>query len=452
MRQIKFEFMREQYKQHIYQEPEKNMDKKYVYHFNKHSEAYLEHQCVAFNPILKFQEQFASILGNKATSLNILAQLGYNVPAGFTLISEFQNLSEEDQRNILLKEYRKLCEASGRTKVSVRSGAKISMPGIMETVLNVEGIDDIWTAVKEVFASWNSDKAKTYRNLQSISETLGTSVTIQVMVHGDKNQNSATGVVFSRDPIEGRKTLTGDFLIQATGPEIVDGKRPPLGISKMVEMMPINLIKIDIAAKQLEKMFKFPQDIEFTIEDGELFFLQTRNAKLTPEASVTIAYDLFVEGCIDRARALEIADKLYMKNSQKMKLVPTNARVVAKGTPVSPGIASGYTVTNLKELEYIKGQGFAPILLRTETTSDDVDLMSKAAAIITRIGGITSHASTVARILKKPCIVGVGDVEIPNTKLEFDGGQGMIYEGFCDLKLTCDDDYVRLLKILEELK
>lgn len=488
--------------------------------------------------------QMKDLLGGKGANLAEISSLGIQVPPGFTITTEvckeyYQNnkrlpdvLKEqvkESFKNIENFLSRKFGDHNNPLLVSVRSGAKFSMPGMMDTILNL-GLNDktvlglanssqnprfaydsyrrfiqmyssvvlkldsylfeeiielkkqdlsivedtdfkaedlqdliylfkervkfetgedfpedpevqLWSAVSAVFDSWMSSRAITYRKLNNISEDLGTAVNIQAMVFGNTGNNSATGVVFTRNPNNGVKEIYGEYLINAQGEDVVAGTRTPQNISlkakqetgsslpTMEEAMP-NLYKelFDICNK-LELHYKDMQDIEFTVEEGRLWLLQTRDGKRTARAAIKIAVDLVHENIISKEEAI---NRIDIESIDKL-LHPTideqaNYDVIAQGLPASPGAASGHVVFSSEKAEKM-AKSSRVILVRIETSPEDIHGMHAAEGILTSRGGMTSHAAVVARGMGKPCVCGTKDILINYAKNCFSVNGVTVNEG-----------------------
>lgn len=467
------------------------------------------------------------LLGGKGANLAEIANLGIAVPPGFTITTEVCNQYYKESKKItsslinevkesILKIEKYLGRSFGDPKnpllVSVRSGAKISMPGMMDTILNLglndlttEGLKEksnnprfaydsyrrfiqmysnvvlkidpylfedaldikkreldivndtdlstenlkeiievfkeivrnetgnefpqdtniqLWKAIEAVFDSWMCHRAITYRKINNIPENLGTAVNIQSMVFGNTGDNSATGVVFTRNPTNGNKEIYGEYLVNAQGEDVVAGIRTPQNITiaakntldsnlpAMEEVMPEKAKELIDICKKLEKHFKEMQDIEFTIEDGRLWILQTRTGKRTAKAAVKIAVDLVKEGLITKHEALLRIDPLSLDKLLHPAIdESTKYNVLTKGLPASPGAATGKVIFSSEKAVEAHGK-FKVILVRTETSPEDIHGMNAAEGILTSRGGMTSHAAVVARGMGKPCICGAKELHI----------------------------------------
>ncbi|HHW58395.1 MAG TPA: pyruvate, phosphate dikinase [Clostridia bacterium] len=476
------------------------------------------------------------LLGGKGANLAEMTRLGLPVPQGFTVTTEACTRYYQDGKTIApeiveqIYEYMaKLEEITGKKfgdptnplLVSVRSGARVSMPGMMDTILNlglndetVEGLakatnnerfaydsyrrfiqmfsdvvmgidknkfeaildevkeqngakfdtdltaenlkevvrrfkelykkemrvdfpqdpkEQLLEAVKAVFRSWDNPRAIVYRRLNDIPSDWGTAVNVQSMVFGNMGNDSGTGVAFTRNPATGEKALFGEFLMNAQGEDVVAGIRTPQPISTLRETMPDVYNQFVEIAEKLERHYKDMQDIEFTIERGKLYMLQTRNGKRTAQAALKVAVDLVAEGLIDEKTAVLRVDPKQLDQLLHPTFEPNAlkaAKPVAKGLPASPGAASGKVYFTAEEaVAAAKSKGEKVILVRTETSPDDIEGMSVAQGILTTRGGMTSHAAVVARGMGTACVVGCGDARIDEQAKVMRIGDIEVHEG-----------------------
>ncbi|MDX5984140.1 pyruvate, phosphate dikinase [Sphingomonas echinoides] len=469
-----------------------------------------------------------NLLGGKGANLAEMAAIGLPVPPGFTISTEFcavyydeggqfpQSLRDEVATGIAHIEGvtgKRFGNPADPLLVSVRSGARASMPGMMDTVLNlglndqtVEGLaatsgdarfawdsyrrfiqmysdvvleldhdafeealeiakedrgyfldtdltaddlrglvaeykglveqlwgkpfpqdvhDQLWGAVGAVFGSWQSERAKVYRRLNDIPASWGTAVNVQAMVFGNMGDTSATGVAFTRDPAIGTKAYYGEFLINAQGEDVVAGIRTPQYLTtaaraaagakplSMEEAMPVVFAELAKVFDLLETHYRDMQDIEFTVQQGKLWMLQTRSGKRTAKAALKIAVDMAEEGLITREEAVARVDPAALDQLLHPTLDPKAVRdVLTKGLPASPGAASGFAVFDSDTAETRAAAGEAVILIRTETSPEDIHGMHAAKGILTARGGMTSHAAVVARGMGRPCVSGAGGISI----------------------------------------
>jgi pyruvate,orthophosphate dikinase len=471
--------------------------------------------------------EMRNLLGGKGANLAEMGNLGLPVPPGFTITTEvcasyYRNdgtypdglKSEVETALVRLGEQMsaKFGDPKSPLLVSVRSGARVSMPGMMDTVLNLglnpqttEGLarvsdsrfaydsyrrfiqmysnvvlglehglfeeiletekerkgieldteldaadlqriasqykerveretqrpfpdnvyEQLWGAIGAVFGSWQSTRARTYRKLNHIPEDWGTAVNVQAMVFGNRGETSATGVAFTRDPATGEKLLFGEFLINAQGEDVVAGIRTPQPVSKIVrerqkgrrpsmeEALPQAYAELKAICERLETHYRDMQDVEFTIQEGRLFMLQTRSGKRTAEASLKVAVDMVQEGLIDQNTAIGRIDPNALDQLLHPTLDPDAPKeLITTGLAASPGAATGEVVFSADEAEKLAADGKQVILVRTETSPEDIHGMHAAKGILTARGGMTSHAAVVARGMGRPCVSGAGALKI----------------------------------------
>jgi pyruvate,orthophosphate dikinase len=288
--------------------------------------------------------------------------------------------------------------------------------------------DQLWGAISAVFGSWQSDRAKVYRRLNSIPGEWGTAVNVQAMVFGNMGETSATGVAFTRDPATGENAYYGEYLINAQGEDVVAGIRTPQYLTRaareragakplsMEEALPETYAELAGVFEILEKHYRDMQDIEFTVQQGKLWMLQTRSGKRTAKAALKIAVDMAEEGLITQEEAVARVDPAALDQLLHPTLDPKAVRdVLTKGLPASPGAASGAIVLDADTAEKLAEQGKAVILVRVETSPEDIHGMHAAKGILTARGGMTSHAAVVARGMGRPCVSGAGSLSIDNT-------------------------------------
>jgi pyruvate,orthophosphate dikinase len=450
------------------------------------------------------------LLGGKGIGLAEMTQLGVPVPAGFTITTDacrayLQEGGIPDGLDAEIDEHiARLEEQTGKRfgdpddplLVSVRSGAAVSMPGMMDTILNVglndvavEGLarstgndafardcyrrliqmygetvdgvpherfgpdDDVERArsayaaetghdfpqdareqlrraIVAVFESWNSPRAQVYRRTYDIPDDIGTAVNVVQMVFGNKGETSATGVAFTRDPSTGEQGLYGEYLINAQGEDVVAGIRTPQPVEEMQERLPDAFAQLLDTMTRLEQHYRDMQDIEFTIEDGKLYLLQTRSAKRTAAAAIKAAVDMAAEGLISRDEAIARIDPTQLDQLLHPMLDP-NAQfeVAARGLNASPGAACGKIVLDADTAEERGKAGEAVILVGWETTPDDIHGMIHSKGILTAHGGMTSHAAVVARGMGKPCVSGCEGLEIDKSSRTVRIGGHELHEG-----------------------
>ncbi len=486
-----------------------------------------------------------NLLGGKGAGLAEMSRLGIPVPAGFTITTEVCTSFYQNRKTYpaglkravedCLRRVEKVMGARFGSRdnpllVSVRSGARVSMPGMMDTVLNLglndqtveglaaatgnprfawdsyrrfvqmygdvvlglkpEGKDDIdpfeeileqkkhavgakfdtdlevgalkdlvalfkqailrrtgkkfpedpeeqlWGAIGAVFGSWNNDRAKAYRQLNGIPEGWGTAVNVQAMVFGNLGEDSGTGVMFSRDAATGERRLYGEFLMNAQGEDVVAGIRTPRRIEEMAQIDARLYQQVKDVAERLERHFRDMQDMEFTVQRGKLWMLQTRNGKRTGFAAVRIAVEMVKEGLIDEREALrrvspEALDQLLRPvfDREDKAHALSHGRLLAKGLNAGPGAASGRVVFNAQDAEEWARRDEKVILVRIETSPEDIRGMDAAQGILTARGGMTSHAALVARQMGKVCVAGCGELRIDYKTRQMRVGTKTIQEG-----------------------
>ncbi len=485
------------------------------------------------------------VLGGKGANLAEMSNLGLPVPPGFTITTDVCTAYYENGGKLpdaltsqVEAALAAIGEATGRMfgdrarplLVSVRSGARASMPGMMDTVLNlglndetveavaeqsgdkrfaydsyrrfiqmyadvVLGVDhhffedilenyrnlnghaldtdltaedwadviaeykacvqnelgeafpqdihaQLWGAISAVFGSWQNARAKTYRRLHHIPDGWGTAVNIQAMVFGNMGETSATGVAFTRNPSTGDKEIYGEFLVNAQGEDVVAGIRTPQSLTEAARkeagddkpsletVMPDVFKELSDVFDRLEARYHDMQDIEFTVEEGKLWMLQTRAGKRTAKAALKIAVDMVSEGVISKEEAIERVDPMQLDTLLHPMLDPDAERtIVATGLPASPGAAVGEIVFNPDEAERLVAQGKTVILVRIETSPEDIHGMHAAAGILTTRGGMTSHAAVVARGMGRPCVSGAGTVHIDYEAQTMRSGGETLHKG-----------------------
>src|SRR2546427_908712 len=291
-------------------------------------------------------------------------------------------------------------------------------------------IQQLRDAIDAVFKSWNTDRAKTYRRMERIPDDLGTAVNVQMMVFGNMGATSGTGVAFTRNPITGKKELYGDYLPNAQGEDVVAGVRDTEPISSLKRRMPKAYAEFEGYARKLEKHYKDVQDLEFTVERGKLWMLQTRSAKRTGEAAVRIAVDMVHEGLINRKEAVARVEPRQLEQLLFPRVDPSaKVQALTRGVPASPVAATGMAVFDADTAEEWGKQGKAVILVRIETNPNDVHGMVEAKGILTQTGGTASHAALVARGMGRPCVVGASSIDVDVRKRMFSANGTTIKEG-----------------------
>ena len=488
--------------------------------------------------------EMRNLLGGKGANLAEMCALGLPVPPGFTITTEVCKVYYDNNKNFTDALISQVEQALANVEkavgmefgskenpllVSVRSGARASMPGMMDTVLNL-GLNDVtvealaaksnnprfaydsyrrfiqmysdvvmgmdhyhfeeilenikrerdvlldtdlnaddlkklvdmykasvskelghgfpqdpqeqlWGAIRAVFDSWRNPRANTYRDLHNIPEAWGTAVNVQSMVFGNMGDDCATGVAFTRNPSTGERRYYGEYLVNAQGEDVVAGIRTPQPLTiagkeeggdlpSMEEVMPDVYKQLIAVFDRLEQHYCDMQDIEFTVQDRKLWILQTRNGKRTAAASIKIAVDMEQEGLITREQAIKRVDPLALDQLLHPTLDPKAPKtLIARGLPASPGAACGTIVFSAERAEELTRQGERVILVRIETSPEDIHGMHVADGILTARGGMTSHAAVVARGMGKPCVSGAGDIRIDYKKQQLVAGGHTLNEG-----------------------
>lgn len=525
--------------------------------------------------VVPFEEGRAEdkeLLGGKGANLAEMTRLGLPVPSGFTINTQackhyyqegrqlWAALLEQMEAAVAALEAKTGKQFGGSTNpllVSVRSGAPVSMPGMMDTILNLglndttiealaaetdnrrfaldcyrrfiqmfgdvvlgvphhdfeaalsrlkdkagvqldtqleaehlaelvatykdiivkqvkqpfpqQPMEQLKMAVQAVFDSWNNNRAIVYRRINKIPEHYGTAVNVQEMVFGNAGDSSGTGVLFTRNPSTGERVLYGEFLINAQGEDVVAGIRTPRPIAELEQLMPDTWPELNSTCQLLERHYKDMQDIEFTVEKGKLYMLQTRTGKRTARASVQIAVDMVAEGLIDKPTALKRVNADQLGALLHRQVSPdAQLDVVATGLPASPGAACGIVVFDSDEAERRGSQGEHVILVRPETTPDDIHGIVEAVGILTSRGGMTSHAAVVARGMGKPCVCGCEALKIDMRAetalageltlhkgdiISIDGGTGRVIKGEVPLvEPELSEEFTTILSWADEVR
>lgn len=527
--------------------------------------------------VYNFKEAYGlgkELLGGKGAGLAEMIHIGVPIPQGFTITTEACTLYYQSGKMLpdyLIKDIFQAVEAIEKETgkkfggdhnpllVSVRSGARISMPGMMDTILNL-GLNDVTVAalaketnnerfaydsyrrfilmftniakgikrdemdamldslkkekgykldteitsselkelvkkykayyqakfkepfpadpkvqlieaVTAVFRSWDNDRANSYRQMNNIPYEWGTAVNVQSMAFGNKGETSGTGVAFSRSPSTGENKVFAEYLPNAQGEDVVAGIRTPLHIEELQKRMPAVYKQFIEIIKMMEKHYKDMQDMEFTVEEGKLYFLQTRNGKRTAAAALKIACDLMDEGLITEKEAVLKVEPKSLDSLLHPTFDPAQLKKMqpaAVGLPASPGAATGKIAFDAKEAKERRGKGEKIILVRAETSPEDIDGMVAAEGILTKRGGMTSHAAVVARGMGKCCVAGCGDLVVDEEKrvvivagksltekdlISIDGSTGNVYIG--DIKKVdaeLSGDFARIMKLADKYR
>ncbi|MFC1995498.1 pyruvate, phosphate dikinase [Chloroflexota bacterium] len=397
-------------------------------------------------------------LGNKGANLVTMTKIGLPVPPGFIIsvgaFAEYKRtgaLPSADIKRTLTTLEKQVNKSLGQDLlVSVRSSALVSMPGMMDTLLNVKDIDELKKAVAQVFDSWENPRAMEYRRLNKIPPNLGTAVIVQSMVFGNKDTDSGTGVVFTRNPSTGAKELFGEYLNQAQGEDLVSGIRTPGLITNLQNLMPAIYDELQVIATLLENHYRDMQDIEFTVESGKLYILQTRSAKRSGQAAIKVAVDMVHEGLITREEAV---NSVSVSNLQALLHTgikdPESHQPLTRGLAAAPGAVSGKVAFNLGDVMTMTEKSIPVILVRPETSPDDIQGIAASDGVLTSRGGLTSHAAIITRALGKCCVCGTEELDIDldlgqiivkghrirkGDDLTIDGSSGNVYMGSLPLE------------------
>jgi phosphoenolpyruvate synthase/pyruvate phosphate dikinase len=399
----------------------------------------------------------ADVLGDKAHGLVVLMRLGLPVPPGFVIGTPACRAFLRDARmpHGLVEELAAARHTLDAPTVSVRSGASVSMPGMMTTVLDVNGTRDLRDAVATVFGSWTSARARAYRELNGIPHDLGTAVIVQAMVFGDRDGHSGSGVAFSRDPMTGERVPSGDVLCGHRGDDVVSGRWPTRPLSDLAAREPSIWDGLRRALRRVEAHYRDACHVEFTYESGDLWLLQVRRGGFAAAAAVRIAVDLVDEGVIDRDEALLRVPPHHLLPVPR--LVATDLDVLARGRGVCPGVAVGAVATTADRAVRMAPAGPA-ILVRPETSPLDLHGLAAAAGIVTAHGGSASHAAVVARAMGRPAVVGIADLTVADgyalagrrvlpdgATITIDGTGGEVVLGAADAVTRVESQHARRL-------
>ncbi|GAA1660233.1 hypothetical protein GCM10009830_01600 [Glycomyces endophyticus] len=379
-------------------------------------------------------------LGGKAHGLVALHRAGLPVPPAFVVVAEAcreylrgggmpAGLREELAEAVAGLTGAGTGAGRGAGAVAVRSGAAVSMPGMMDTVLGLDPRESsVEDAVASVFDSWNSDRARTYRELHGVPHDLGTAVIVQAMVFGDRDERSGTGVAFSRDPNTGGAEPFGDVLFGHRGEAVVSGRTATLPLRALAEREPAVWRGLADALRRIEGHYRDACYLEFTFESGELWLLQARPGRFAGAAAVRLAVDLAEEGAITKAEALLRVSPQHLQRARTPRLADGH-EILARGIGACPGVATGRISTTVDEAVRMAADG-PVILVRPETSPHDMSGLAAAAGIVTERGGPASHAAVVARAMGRPAVVGVGGFEpVPGELVTIDGTSGVVVRG-----------------------
>ncbi|MEV6717366.1 PEP/pyruvate-binding domain-containing protein [Lentzea sp. NPDC051208] len=362
------------------------------------------------------------VVGGKAHGLVLLHRLGLPVPAGVVVTTEACRVFLRTGRlpDGLADELASAVETLGPSMVSVRSGAAVSMPGMMDTILNLRPTpDSLHKALQSVFSSWNTPRARTYRTLQGIPHDLGTAVIVQRMVFGDRDRHSGSGVAFSRDPGTGENAPFGEVLFGHQGDDVVSGRSLTLPLHTLADREPAIWRDLLDALHRIEQHYRDACYVEFTFESGALWLLQVRPGRFTGAAAVRLATDLADARAITRDEALLRVAPHDLRHVRVPRIAP-DADVIARGLGVCPGVAAGRVAVTADEAVRMAAEG-PVVLVRPETSPEDIRGLAAATGIVTARGGPASHAAVVARSMGKPAVVGVANLVVGSDSIALGG-------------------------------
>ncbi|MCX2955291.1 PEP/pyruvate-binding domain-containing protein [Lentzea sp. NEAU-D7] len=362
------------------------------------------------------------VVGGKAHGLVLLHRLGLPVPAAVVVTTEACRAFLRTGRlpDGLGEELASAVEVLGPSKVSVRSGAAVSMPGMMDTILNLHPTPDaLEEALRSVFSSWDTPRARTYRTLHGIPHDLGTAVVVQRMVFGDRDGHSGSGVAFSRDPGTGENVPFGEVLFGHQGDDVVSGRSLTLPLRALADREPEVWRDLLAALKRIEQHYRDACYVEFTFESGALWLLQVRPGRFTGAAAVRLATDLADARTITRGEALLRVTPHHLQHVRVPRIAP-DADVIARGLGVCPGVATGRVAVTADEAVRMAADG-PVVLVRPETSPEDIRGLAAATGIVTARGGPASHAAVVARSMGKPAVVGVADLVVGSDSVTLGG-------------------------------
>ncbi|MCP2249200.1 PEP/pyruvate-binding domain-containing protein [Lentzea aerocolonigenes] len=391
-------------------------------------------------------DETAEVLGGKAHGLVVLHRLGLPVPEAFVVTTEACRAFLRDGRLPHGLDEELATATGGFDVVSVRSGAPVSMPGMMNTVLNLEltSADDALSAVEAVFSSWNTPRARTYRELNDIPHELGTAAVVQRMVFGDRDEHSGTGVAFSRDPNTGANVPFGDVLFGHQGEAVVSGRSRTLPLPELADREPAVWAGLLDALSRVEAHYRDACYVEFTYESGELWLLQVRPGRFSGAAAVRVATDLADEGVLDRREALLRVSPHHLRHVRTPRIAP-GEDVLARGLGACPGVATGRVATTADTAVRMAVEG-PVVLVRPETSPHDMRGLAAATGILTARGGPASHAAVVARAMGKPAVVGVSGLALDEgTLITIDGTSGEVVLGSPRIVTTTADAHLHRL-------
>jgi phosphoenolpyruvate synthase/pyruvate phosphate dikinase len=402
-------------------------------------------------PLSASLDETAEAVGGKAYGLVVLHRLGLPVPAAVVVTTaacrEFLRTGRLPDG--LAGELAVAVADLDATSVSVRSGASVSMPGMMDTILGLPA-EKLEPAVEAVFASWDTPRARTYRELHGIPHDLGTAAIVQAMVFGDHDDHSGTGVAFSRDPNTGANIPFGEVLFGHRGEAVVSGRSQTLPLSALAEREPAVWADLLAALSRIERHYRDACYVEFTFESGRLWLLQVRPGGFVGAAAVRVATDLADEGAIGRDEALLRVSPQHLRHVRTPRMAADH--VLAKGLGAVPGVATGRVATTSDDAVRMAADG-PVILVRPETSPHDLRGLAAAAGVVTSRGGPASHAAVVARAMGKPAVVGVGGFVLDEGALiTIDGTSGEVALGRAEVVTSAGDGHLaRLLEWADDI-
>ncbi|TCO62258.1 PEP/pyruvate-binding domain-containing protein [Actinocrispum wychmicini] len=372
-------------------------------------------------PLSAQLDETAELLGSKAHGLVVLQRLGLPVPTGFVVTTDACRAFLRDGRlpDGLDDELASASTELGSLEVSVRSGASVSMPGMMNTILNLDPAAGLASAVMAVFSSWDTPRARTYRELHDIPHTLGTAAIVQTMVYGNRDDHSGTGVAFSRDPNTGDPVPFGDVLFGHQGEDVVSGNTLTRPLLELADREPTVWAGLVDALSRVEGHYRDACYVEFTFEAGELWMLQVRPGRFVGAAAVRVATDLADEGVIGRDEALLRVSPQHLQHVRTPRIAGS-ADILARGLGACPGVAVGRVATTADRAVRMTTDG-PVILVRPETSPLDMRGLAAANGIVTARGGPASHAAVVARAMGKPAVVGITDLTVADASISVGG-------------------------------
>ncbi|GAA0251271.1 PEP/pyruvate-binding domain-containing protein [Cryptosporangium japonicum] len=390
-----------------------------------------------------------AVVGAKAHGLSVLARLGLPVPPGFVLTTDLHRAVRATGRlpRSLPGELATALDAlpgrAGTGPVAVRSGAVVSMPGMLATVLDVRGADAVLGAIAHVLASWDAPRARTYRRLHDVPDDAGTAVVVQAMVAGDRDERSASGVAFSRDPVTGAPVPYGEVAFRAPGVAVVSGTGTTRPLTELATRNAAAWAELLAALRLVERHHRDVCHVEFTIESGRLWLLQVRRGGVAASAAARIAVGLAEDGILSRTEAVGRVD---LAGPAVALRLGAGVPVLTRGTGAAPGLAAGRAALTADDAVRLAGHG-PVILVRPTTSPADLHGLAAASGVVTFRGGPTSHAAVVARAMGKPAVVGATETTVrEGAEITIDGTTGIVAAGVHCGVTPGDDPALKLLR------